>query len=124
MRIFKGDWAEDKIENDERTSKLNHQSRRNCTINNAILEKWLMCDLSIRDSKLMIRNLLDLEACYNRQLPNIRCAAKEVLRVERESAKLFVQMLLVMNNHTCVSFRISEDSHGSLLFKLMFCYDS
>ena len=43
----------------------------NYSIENATLEKRLMRDLSIRDGKEMMHNISDLEACYDRQLPNI-----------------------------------------------------
>ena len=73
MRIFIGGRAEDKIEDNEQISQFNHSSRKNYSIENATLEKYLMCDLAVRDRKQMMHNLSDLEACYNRQLPNIGC---------------------------------------------------
>ena len=48
-----------------------------------------MHDLAIRDGKEMMHNVLDLEACCDRQLPSIGCMVEESIAVERELAKLF-----------------------------------
>ena len=118
MRMFIGGRTEGVIEKDQRISKFNYGSRANYSIENAILEKRLMCDLSIRDGKEMMHNVSDLEACYDRQLPNIGCMVEESVGVEREPAKLFAKLLPVMNHHTCTSYGISEESCGSESYEL------
>ena len=87
-------------------------------VQNVILEERSICDLVARDRKQIMHTLLDLEAYYNWQLPNIWCILKKVVGAEREPVKLFVRILLVINYHIYTSFQISKDSCRSLLFKL------
>ena len=77
-----------------------------------------MCDLATRDRKEMMHNILDLEACYHLQLPNIGCMVEESVGVERDPVKLLTKFLPVMNHHTCTNYGISEESHGSNSCKL------
>ena len=51
MRIFVGGRTKGAIENDERISKFNYGSRTHCSIENAMIEKRLMCDLAMREGK-------------------------------------------------------------------------
>ena len=39
-----------------------------------------------------MHNISDLEACYDRQLPNIVCMVEELVGFEREPAKLFAKL--------------------------------
>ena len=82
MRVFIGVRAEQSLEDDPRISKFNYGSRTNYSIENAILEKRLMYDLALRNGKEMMHNISDLEACYDRQLPNIGCLVEESVGVE------------------------------------------
>ena len=118
MRIFIGMRAEFNLENDNRMLKFNYGSRSHYSIENAILEKRLMCDLAQRDSQIMMHNMSDLEACYDRQLANIGCLVEESVGLEREPALLFTKILPVMEHHTCTSYGISDSSCGSKHFKL------
>ena len=49
----------------------------------------------------MMHNISDLEAFYDRQLPNIGCMVEESVGFEREPANLFAKLLPVMNHHIC-----------------------
>ena len=51
-----------------------------------------MYDLAIRDRNKMMHNISDLEACYDRQLPNIGCLVEESVGVEREPSMLFAKI--------------------------------
>ena len=77
MRIFIGACNDENVAKDKRLSKYNYGSRRNYSIDTAILEKRLMYDNSIRDGKITIYTISDLQACYDRQLPNIGCMVQE-----------------------------------------------
>ena len=90
----------------------------NYSIENATLEKRLMRDLSIRDGKEMMHNISDLEACYDRQLPNIGCMIKESVGAERDLAKLFTKLLPVINHQTCTSYGMIQEHYGSRCYKL------
>lgn len=71
MRIYLDDEIEEKIESDERFSKSNYGSRKNYSIETAILEKRLTFDNSLLSGKSTIYHLTDLQSCYDRQLANI-----------------------------------------------------
>jgi len=118
MHIFIRGRNDDNIENDQRLSKFNYGSRRNYSIETAILEKRLMYNMAARDGCKMMHTISDLKACYDRQLPNIGCLVEEAVGVEREPAKLFARVLPVMNHYICTSFGISENYYGSDIFKL------
>ena len=118
MRIFIRRRAENAIKNDQRISKFYYGSRSNYSIENAILEKQLMYNLVIRDRNEIMYNISDLEAYYNRQLPNIGCLVEESVGVEKEPAMLFAKILPVMEHHICTSYRISKDLYGSKTYKL------
>ena len=54
------------IETDRRISKYNFGSRRNYSIETALLEKRMIYDASKYNEKIIIHNLMDLEAYYDR----------------------------------------------------------
>ena len=118
MRIFIGGRNDENVEKDDRLSKFNYGSRRNYSIETAILEKRLMYDLAARDGREIMHTISDLKACYDRQLPNIGCMVQEAVGVEREPAKLFAKLLPVMEHHICTSFGISKGHYGSVMYKL------
>ena len=72
-----------------------------------------MYDLAVRERQIMMHNMSDLKAYYDRQLPNIGCMAQEAVGVERTPAKVFAKVLPIMNHHVCTSFGISKKTHGS-----------
>ena len=60
----------------------------------------------------MMHNISDLEACYDRQLPNIGCMVEESVGVELDPVKSFDKLLPVTNHHTCTIYGISKESCG------------
>ena len=66
IRIFVGDRNNENTETDERLSQYNYGSQKNYSINIAILEKRLMCNVLIRNRQTSIHNISDLKAYYNR----------------------------------------------------------
>ena len=66
MRIFLNDGDEEKIETDKRFSKANYGSRKNYSIELAILEKRLIFDNSLLINKVNVYAMTDLESCYDR----------------------------------------------------------
>jgi len=65
MRILVNNRNKYRIERDSRIAKSNYESRPRYSIDNAILEKWLIYDNSILIRKQTIHNMTDLQACYN-----------------------------------------------------------
>jgi len=71
MRICINNRIRKKIEVDPRISKANYGSRANYSIENALLKKRIIYDYSTLLYQCTIYNITDLEAYYNRQLPNM-----------------------------------------------------
>ena len=71
MRICINNRIRKKIEVDPRISKANYGSRANYSIENALLKKRIIYDHSTLLYQCTIYNITDLEAYYNRQLPNM-----------------------------------------------------
>ena len=63
--MFLSSDREEIIENNNRFSKANYGSRRNYSIEIAILEKWLIFDYSMLTIKKTIYNLMDLKSYYD-----------------------------------------------------------
>ena len=62
MRIYLGEEEEEIIESDTRFSKSNYGSRKNYSIESALLEKRLIFDQSLLSCKLTIYSLTDLQS--------------------------------------------------------------
>ena len=62
MRTDIGGRNDKNVEIDERLSNFNYGSRANCSMQTAILEKRLMCDLAVRERKIMMHKISDLKA--------------------------------------------------------------
>ena len=71
MRLSMKNRNIEKIEQDKRILKSNFGSRPKYSIEIAILQKRLIYDNSKLTNELIIYNMIDLEACYDRQLANI-----------------------------------------------------
>ena len=96
------------IEEDNRILKGNYGSRSKYLIEIAILEKWLIFDLSIFNNVPHIHNMTDLEACFDRQLANVGSILEEPIGIERAVIKLIAKVLLIFERHICMSYRISS----------------
>jgi len=115
MRVFIGSRNDENVAKEERLSAFNYGSRRNYSIDTAILEKRLMYDSSIRNGKPTIHTISDLKACYDRQLPNIGCMVQESVGVRRDFAVLIQKVLPVMKHYVATDFGISSISYGDKL---------
>ena len=78
MCLFTAEQIENRIDNDNRIFKANYGSRKKYSIENIILEKWLICDMCKQDCKHTTHNITDLQACYDRQLLNICSIVQEL----------------------------------------------
>ena len=66
MRIFLGLRCEEMLDKDIRASKFNFGLWKGFSIDDAILEKWLIYDISMWIRLLIVHIVIDLEAYYNR----------------------------------------------------------
>ena len=62
----------------------------------------------------MINTITDLEAYYDRQLPNLIKIIKESIGINRSTIKLITKVLSIMKYFICTSFSMSKDSYGSI----------
>ena len=95
MRMFLSAEETEIIENDNRFSKANYGSRRNYSIETAILEKRLVFDHSMINMKKNIYNLTDLKSCYDRQLPKLGSIIEESAGRNRNAMMLFAKTMPV-----------------------------
>ena len=93
MQIFLKLRNKGAIEQDQQLLKFIFESRQSYTINEALLETRLLFDSLIRNRKQMINTVTDLEACYNRQFPNIGRIIEESIGIDRKGIKLIIKVL-------------------------------
>jgi len=112
MRIYLDDDDEEMIESDDRFSKSNYGSRKNYSIESAILEKRLTFDNSLLSGKLTIYHLTDLQSCYDRQLVNIGGIVEESVGRDRKALKLITKVIPNWEHHLSTAFGISKKYYG------------
>ena len=93
MRMYLDDGEEEIIETDNRFSKSNYGSRKNYSIESALLEKQLILDHSLLSCNLTIYCLTDLQSCYDRQLSNIGGMIEESAGRDRNAMKLITKVM-------------------------------
>ena len=71
IRICTNNRTKGKIEIDPRILKANYRSRANYLIENTLLEKRIIYDHSSLTYQYTMHNMTNLEAYYDRQLPNM-----------------------------------------------------
>ena len=91
MRIALNSKGQELIENDQRFSKANFGSRKNYSINTAILQKRLILDNSLLTTKHTIYTMTDLQSCYDRQLHNVGSIIEESTGRNRKAMILFIK---------------------------------
>ena len=93
MRTHLNDDEEELMEEDVRTSKSNYGSRKNYSIENAILEKRLVMDKSLISCKKTMCHLTDLKSCCDRQLVNIGGLIEESIGRDRDVMKMLTKLI-------------------------------
>ena len=91
--MYLGDSEEEIIKKDSRFSKSNYGSRKNYSIESALLEKRLILDHSLLSYKVTIYCLTDLQSCYDRQLLNIGGIIEESSGRDRKAMKLITKVM-------------------------------
>ena len=91
--MYLNDDEEEMIEKDSRFSKSNYRSRKNYSIESAILEKQLVFDSSLLSSNMTIYYLMDLKSCYNHQLANIGRLIEESVSRDRNVMQLISKLI-------------------------------
>jgi len=112
IQISIGMRNSENIEKNNNLSKYNFGSRRNYSIDTALLEKRLIYDASIKNEELHIHNMTDLEACYDRQLPKVSGLIQEAVGVDRKCIKMIMRVITKFRHHICTNHRISETYYG------------
>ena len=112
MRMHLASNKEELIENNSRFSKANCGSRKNYSIETAILQKRLIFDNSLIEIKSSIYNFTDLKSCYDRQLANVGSIVEELVGRNRAAMKLCTKIMPKLKRHISTGYEISEHYHG------------
>lgn len=57
--------------------------------------------------------IIDLEACYDRQLASIGSILEESAEINRSVVRLVTSILPIFKYHICTGFGISKNSYGN-----------
>ena len=102
------------IESDVRFSKANYGSRRNYSIESALLEKRLIFDSSMMSGKKTMYTLTDLQSCYDRQLAEIGGILEESIGKDRSAMKVITKVIPKWRHFICTGFGISAMYYGGV----------
>ena len=61
-----------------------------------------------------MHNMTDLEAYYNRKLPNISSIIQELVGVEWKIIKLLIKVILRFEHYVCTSYRVNTTYYKGL----------
>ena len=103
---------EEMIEKDKRFSKSNNRSRKNYAIESAILQKKIVLDNSLNNTKQTIYDFTDLKSCCNRQLANIGSIVEESTDQRRHVMLLLTKLMLRFKYHISTGCSASNNYHG------------
>ena len=109
MRMQMATGEEELIESDNRFSTANYGSRKNYSIETAILQKRLIFDHSLLETKPTAHNFTDLQSCYDRQLANVGSIVEESVGRNRSAMKLFTKLMPNFNRHVSAGYGISKE---------------
>ena len=112
MRIHLSTDREELIENDNRFSKVNYGSRKNYSIETAILQKRLIFDNSLIEMKSSIYTFTDLKSCYNRQLANVSGIVEESVGRNRAAIKLYTKLMPRFKRYVSTGYGVSDNYYG------------
>jgi len=112
MRIFMDGKNNELIETDSRFSKANYGSRKNYSIDSALLEKRLIFDHSALAATETICNFTDLKACYDRQLSKIGGIVEELTGRNRKAMILFTKIMSYFKHFVKTGYGILNDWYG------------
>ena len=66
----------------------------------------------ILSDKPHVHNLTDLQACYDRQLPNYASIIEELVGIERSPIKLFTKVLPILKHYIYTGYGISNQFYS------------
>ena len=93
MRIFLGNIMENKVEEDKISSKHNYGSREGNFIEMTFLEKMLTFDYVKKTEDANACTISYLEACCDRQMPELCGVVEEIIWANRKAAKWITKEL-------------------------------
>ena len=112
MRIHFQAEQEELIENDSRFSSANYGSRKNYSIETALLQKRLVLDKSLIEMKPTIYNFTDLQSCYDRQLANVGSIVEESVVRNRAAMKLCTRIMPQFKHFISTGYGVSDNFYG------------
>ena len=112
MRIHLSADREELIENDNWFSKANYRSRKNYSIETAILQKRLIFYNSLIEMKPLIYTFTDLKSYYNRQLANVGSIVEESVGRNRAAMKLYTKLMPRFKRYVSTGYGMSYNYYG------------
>ena len=95
IMIFMGAKSEKLIKKEMRLSTANYGSRKNYSVELAILEKRLIYDSYLLQNTPLIHKITNLQLCYDQQLANFGSIIEESVGNNRYALKLFTKLIPV-----------------------------
>ena len=109
MQIYLKSDKEEMIEKDQCFSKVQYGARKNFSIEIALLEKQLVFDNSLIETKPTIYTLTDLQSCYDWQLLNIGSIVEEAVGRNRYAMKLYTKLIPNFRYYVSTVFWVSTN---------------
>jgi len=93
--VFLGERNQGRIEYNDRIFKFNYRSQKGYSIDEIILEKRLIYNISMREGSPTLYIIIDLELYYDKQLSNIASIVEESVWFDHNRVKLIAKVLPV-----------------------------
>ena len=99
----------------KKTSEFQNTILDNARTTQSMRQFWRRgCFMSIFNRKPTVYIIIDLVACYDRQLSSICSMVEESVCINREGIKLILKVLLVLRHFICTEFSISKKNYGDI----------
>ena len=112
MRMHLNSDGEELIERDDRFSKSNHGSRKNYSIETAMLEKRLVAGDRLIQLTPTAHDTIDLQSSYDRKLANIGSVLEEAVARNRQAMKLCTKIMPKFKRCASAGHGVSKSCHG------------
>ena len=96
------------MENNNRFLKYNYSLRKAYSIDEVILERRLLYNISKIIMIPTMHMVTDLATYYNRQLAEIEGIVLELTGIDRHATRLFSKLLLIISHYICSGYGISD----------------
>ena len=111
MRACIGSRMNERLDSNYRTSKDNYGSRKGHSIENVLLEMIFVMDHEKKGEENVCA-MSDLEACYDRQTPELCGLVEGSIGANRKAVKLLTKVFPKLDHHVGAVNRVSKEKYG------------